>query len=190
MNLAHYEKHSLIYGPGTRFVIWVQGCSLHCPGCWNQDMWSFEERLVMSKEQLWDLILSTKNSIEGITWLGGEPLDQYNDVLWISQKAFAQKISVMLFTGYEIEEIESLQHTEILAYVDILIPGRYIKELRDTALQWRGSRNQQVYYLTSRYQADVIQEGNYIEIHWDDFGKMRVLGFPEFKDWPEFYENP
>ena len=69
MNVAHLENQSFIYGPGSRFVIWVQGCSLRCKGCWNFRMWGFEKKQEYSISQLLKMIAA--ENVEGITILGG-----------------------------------------------------------------------------------------------------------------------
>jgi len=52
MHIAHIEEQSFIYGPGYRFVVWVQGCSIRCKGCWNQEMWSFEDNIILLVNEL------------------------------------------------------------------------------------------------------------------------------------------
>lgn len=181
MNIAHYEESSQIYGPGDRFVIWTQGCSLHCPGCWNQDMWSFEKKNEISKEKLWQIILGIKNDIEGVTFLGGEPFEQYADLLWLAQKIFVESLSLMIFTGYDKEELVQDGKSEIFQYTDILIDGRYIAPLRNVDLQWRGSSNQTIHFLSPRYTPAIIHNSNYMEFLIDEWGQTTVLGFPNAK---------
>lgn len=179
MNIAHIETSSSIYGPGERYVIWVQGCSIRCEACWNYEMWSLETKIQKSVEELFKEIEQLKIEIEGITILGGEALDQYEEVFELCKKNFQSGLSVMLYTGYEREEIQSLQKEEILEFVDILIPGRYKKEFRNTNLQWRGSENQEIQFLTKRYSSSIVEEGNYVEINIDEWGSTTILGYPD-----------
>ena len=80
LRIAHISEHSTIYGPGTRFVIWVQGCDLGCLGCWNTEFWPHAGGRMMQVQSLFEMINETEG-IEGITLLGGEPLQQSSPVL-------------------------------------------------------------------------------------------------------------
>lgn len=179
LNIAYIEPQSYIYGPGCRFVIWVQGCSLHCKGCWNTQMWSFKKRNYISIEDLLSQIIKESPSIEGVSFLGGEPLDQFPAVLALSKQIQQRGLSIMLFSGYEYQEILSCEKKEILDQVDILITGRYEAALRTLTHQWIGSTNQQIHFLTDRYQGYEIKDANYMEISIDSMGGISILGFPE-----------
>jgi anaerobic ribonucleoside-triphosphate reductase activating protein len=179
LNLSYIQKSSSIYGPGERYVIWTQGCSLHCKGCWNKDTWSFKSNLVLSLEEVLDDIQLSKQELEGVTILGGEPLDQYLPVLQLIREIKKLGLSVMLYTGYELEEIHNKGYSEILDFVDILIPGRFEEDKRNTNLEWRGSENQKVHFLSERYINFVMEDANYIEITIDENGKQTILGYPE-----------
>lgn len=178
MNIAHIETQSFIYGPGCRFVIWVQGCSIHCKGCWNKEMWSFKPQKFYSVATLMQMILSHQTEIEGVTILGGEPLDQYQEILLLSEKIQLLGLSLMIFTGYELAEIEAKEQTEILNFTDILVSGRYKQDKRSLNNQWIGSTNQRISFLTKRYQNYVMVNQNYVEISIDELGKIHYLGFP------------
>jgi anaerobic ribonucleoside-triphosphate reductase activating protein len=180
MRIAHIEEESFIYGPGHRFVIWVQGCSIRCPGCWNESMWDFSGGSVLIIDELFKKILSMKNLIEGITILGGEPLDQFGDTLLLLEKCKISGLSTMLFTGYEISEIEKRKMAAVLTVSDILITGRYEKEKRTLNKEWIGSANQKIHFLSNRYRNYKIFDANYIEIDLEKSGSITVLGFPNF----------
>ena len=179
MNIAHIEEQSFIYGPGCRFVIWVQGCSIHCKGCWNKEMWSFGKRHLFSVQELVGLI--SKASVEGITILGGEPLDQFDEVYSLCAECQKKGFSTMVFTGYEIEEINNSRMSAIKSVSDILITGRYVEKLRTIDMQWIGSTNQQIHFISEKYKDYELDNGNYIEITINDSGQSSILGFPETK---------
>lgn len=181
MRIAQIIPNSSVYGPGNRFVLWLQGCSLHCEGCWNKSMWEFNAGTQQNTNDILHQVLTTPD-IEGITLLGGEPLDQYEETLQLAKSIQEKGLSVMLFTGYEWSELADLQMTEILDYTDILVTGRYIKNCRNTHLQWIGSDNQEIRFLTPRYQNHQTQNANYTEIHFDAFGEITIVGFPNHKD--------
>lgn len=176
MNIAHIEPQSFIYGPGCRFVIWVQGCSIHCKGCWNREMWSFEKNTEYSVAELVEMIVA--ENVEGVTILGGEPLDQLSEVYNLCHKCQQLGLSTMVFTGYELPEIDNTNKSIIKSVSDILIVGRYDESLRTTDNQWIGSTNQQILFLTKRYADYKIQDANYMEIDIDENGKCTILGFP------------
>jgi len=180
MNLAHIEEKSYIYGPGSRFVIWTQGCSLRCEGCWNFEMWPFEKKILISNEALLARILfiqETEN-IEGITILGGEPLDQYDEALSLVEMCKSATLSTVLFSGYGYDEIIQ-NKSEILDFTDILICGRYEKEKRTFFHQWIGSTNQQILFLSDVYKDYRLKNANYVEINIEADGSQTVLGFPD-----------
>lgn len=180
MNVAYIEEQSYIYGPGCRFVIWVQGCSLHCKGCWNTEMWSFDKKTEYSVTDLVNMI--DKEKVEGVTILGGEPLDQLSEVYNLCFQCQQLGLSTMVFTGYELSEINNTDKSIIKSVSDILIVGRYDENLRTTDNQWIGSTNQQILFLTKRYADYEIQDANYMEIDIDENGKCILLGFPKDMD--------
>ena len=179
---------SYIYGPGKRFVIWVQGCSLHCKGCWNKDLWDFNTGDLYHVDQIMTQINSISD-LEGITLLGGEPLDQALDVLSLIKKVKQHSLSVLLYTGYEFEEIDSDPvKKQIFNLSDIVISGRYIQELRDLSLKWRGSSNQVI--TLNNNDIDFIDERlNQVEIHYSNDGGIKIIGYPDNKFINEMVKN-
>jgi anaerobic ribonucleoside-triphosphate reductase activating protein len=175
MNLAHIESRSFIYGPGCRFVIWTQGCSIRCAGCWNRDMWGFEPNIVMPVGEISELITAEKHAIEGITLLGGEPLDQAEECVELLRLSKAHDLTTMLFTGYEFAEITD---DKIFDLCDILITGRYDESKRTLYHQWIGSTNQEIRFLTDAYRDYELKNTNYVEIDIDNDGVITTLGFP------------
>ncbi|MFP3040267.1 radical SAM protein [Treponema primitia] len=179
MNIAHIEECSYIYGPGRRFVIWTQGCSLRCKGCWNTSMWSFRPKVILSVEALYekiDVAAAAPDGIEGITLLGGEPLDQYEETTELLRLCKQAGISVILFTGYEMAEIA--EKKALFDLTDILISGRYEQERRTLNHQWIGSTNQEIHFLSERYKDYKKRDVNYMEIAIEESGSVTILGFP------------
>jgi len=178
MNLAHIEEQSFIYGPGCRFVIWTQGCSIRCEGCWNKEMWDFKPQIILSVQEIFEKIIAEKKFIEGITILGGEPLDQISDTIDLLQKCKNENLTAMLFTGYEICEIKDKR---ILEICDILITGDFDLTKRTLNHQWIGSTNQEIHFLTDIYKNYELRNANYVEIDIEESGKLTILGFPQFQ---------
>jgi len=179
MNIAHIEEQSFIYGPGCRSVIWVQGCSIHCKGCWNKDMWGFNPKYIFTIPQLVEKIQREIPHIEGITLLGGEPLDQFQETFELLTACKKLNLTTMVFTGYEMNEIHEKNMSSLLEVCDILITGRYVEALRTTHHQWIGSTNQEIHFLTDRYKDYAIRNANYVEVSIDEMGKIQILGFPD-----------
>jgi Organic radical activating enzymes len=175
INIANLNPESFIYGPGKRFVIWVQGCSIKCPECWNEEMHHFNPQNLIEREELLGQILRAQ-PIDGVTVLGGEPLDQSNNLLWLLESLHAVGIHIMLYTGYEVDEIKSNSvFNHICSFADILIPGRYQKDKRNIDLKWRGSSNQTI---ISKNEL-IFQDSCDVEIYIEENGKMVFFGYPD-----------
>jgi anaerobic ribonucleoside-triphosphate reductase activating protein len=179
MNIAHIEPQSYIYGPGCRFVIWTQGCSIRCKGCWNHAMWDFAPKLEMTARQLFNNISQCQDTIEGVTLLGGEPLDQYDETLALLRLCSDSGLSAMLFTGYEMFTIKEKGMGELFKYVDILITGPYEEKNRTLQHQWIGSTNQQIHFISDRYKNYKMRNTNYMELTIAEDGSITVMGFPD-----------
>jgi len=180
LNIADIERCSRICGPGLRFVIWVQGCGLGCKGCWNTEMWSFDERSPYTVDEILGMV--QKEDVEGVTILGGEPLYQSKVLLKLVKKLKESGYNIMLYTGFEQEEITDLDSKELFSLSDIVICGRYEEDKRSIYLRWRGSLNQQIIINNKEFEnlIDMFNEQvNEVEIHFDDYGNVKILGYPD-----------
>ena len=126
LNVASYLENCAIYGPGNRFVIWFQGCSLRCKGCWNTELWPFEDKLLLTTHELLEMIRETE-VVEGVTFLGGEPLDQVESLLVLAKMLKQSGYSIMLYTGYGMDEISGTVKEDIFNLSDIVVSGRYVE---------------------------------------------------------------
>lgn len=178
INIAHIEPESYIYAPGKQFVIWVQGCSIHCKGCWNKEMWSFNKKQLLDTDEIIIQILEI-NNLKGVCFLGGEPFDQTKELLFFVNKLKKYKLGITIYTGYEQNELKEKYQKKILKNTDLLISGRYIEALRNTNLQWIGSENQKIIYLTDFYKKQQNNNANYCEINISENGAITMLGFPD-----------
>lgn len=177
MNISHIEETSLIYGPGIRYVIWIQGCSIHCKGCWNKEMWSFKTKNEISINNLYEKIINDKELIQGITILGGEPFDQYDELLILLKQIRKTDLSIILYTGYTLVQLQEKKQTEILNFIDILITAPYKEELRTLKDGLIGSTNQKILFLTETYKQKDISNINESEISIDENGKINIYGY-------------
>lgn len=143
---------SRVNGPGTRAVIWFQGCPLRCPGCFNPETHDTTPRQLMTPQQLWEWVNTIPEHIEGVTITGGEPLLQAKPLAaFLHLLRRNSELSVILYSGYTLEQIQRLPFgKEILSLVDVLIDGRFEhdKPANDGI---RGSTNQRIHFLTKRY---------------------------------------
>lgn len=156
-------------GPGTRYAIWVQGCNFRCPGCCNPEALPIEGGADIQVDELLENIVGTPN-IEGITLLGGEPLQQVDEVIELSKKVQAAGLNVMVFSGYTVAEIlRRPTMVPVLRHIDILVDGRYDRRHPDADRRWVGSKNQKMHFLTDIYAIEdprfwTTHEGNTVEL--------------------------
>lgn len=141
-------------------------------------MWDFSAGHEITVSNLFGQITTQGEAIEGITLLGGEPLDQYKETLTLLHLCAEAGLGTMLFTGYELQEMDQNGMAAVRQNLDILVTGRYKEDYRTLQHQWIGSTNQEIHFLTSRYSSKDIKNGNYIEITVDEDGSLTILGFP------------
>lgn len=177
LNLAHTVARSAVNGPGERYVLWVQGCPLACPGCWNPDTWAFEGRDLRSVDDLAASILATEG-IEGVTFTGGEPFAQARPLTALAARVREAGLSVFVFTGYDLDELTRPEQLGLLAVSDVLVAGRYLEVERASGLPWRGSANQRVHFLSDRYGPADMELAGEVEIHLASDGAVIMTGFP------------
>lgn len=177
LNLARTIPRSAANGPGQRFVVWVQGCAIRCPGCWNPDTWAFETRQLREAAELAVEILVTAD-IEGVTFTGGEPFHQARALAEVAARVRAAGLSVFVFTGYELHELNRSDHRDLLDLTDVLVSGRYVQAQRSFESAWRGSSNQRVHFMTDRYRESCMAGSGSVEYHLDGDGQVVVTGFP------------
>ena len=176
-------------GPGKRYALWVQGCPLLCPGCCNPEMLaSNKERERRSVDDVVDdiIVARDRQGIEGISLLGGEPTRQAKALRHVAAGARAAGLSVMVFSGYTLQELQDEHDDDVdalLANTDLLVDGRYREEERTTRRRYIGSDNQMLHFLSARYQKDDprFQAPNTLELRivMDKAkGTLVVNGFP------------
>ncbi|MCK5809349.1 4Fe-4S cluster-binding domain-containing protein, partial [bacterium] len=114
-----------------------------------------------------------------VTILGGEPFDQYSELVNLISRIKKIGLSLIVYTGYTLKNLYEKQYNNVLSEIDILIANPYDGKQRNTTLQWIGSENQEIYFLSNRYNQSEIEDGTYVEVLIDEFGKMTRLGFPD-----------
>lgn len=145
-------NRSVAHGPGERFIVWVQGCTLGCPGCFSPTTHSRNAGRLIEIQRLADEILATTN-IEGVTISGGEPFQQARSLAGLTEIVRGMGLTVMCYTGLTIAELKRKRCDDVerlLASIDLLVDGRFV-ESQSTNLRWRGSSNQNIHWLTKAY---------------------------------------
>lgn len=146
MKYHNITKCDMLNGDGIRVVLWVSGCSHACAGCHNKITWDacsgldFDQN---AKDELFDAL--GKDYISGITFSGGDPLFMGNRIeITNLAKEIKEKFpnkTIWLYTGYKFEEIANL---EVLKFIDVLVDGEFVIDLKDNNKKWAGSTNQRV----------------------------------------------
>lgn len=146
MRYHNITKDDMLNGDGLRTVLWVSGCDHCCKSCHNPITWDPNGGLLFdeeAKEELFEVL--GRDYISGLTLSGGDPLYAGNreDMLKLVKEVrekFPDK-TIWMYTGFV---WESIDHLEVMDYVDVLVDGEFILEQADTKLHWKGSANQRV----------------------------------------------
>lgn len=155
MNYADIKQCDAANGPGIRISLFVSGCTHRCKGCFNEVAWDFNYGKPFTDNEINTIIEYLKPSyISGLTILGGEPMEPVNQagilpLLRKVRKVYGNTKSIWVFSGYLFDKdimgrmMNSVPETrEILSYVDVMMDGPYIEELKDLGAYFRGSSNQ------------------------------------------------
>ena len=177
------EARSRANGPGSRFVVWFQGCTLGCPGCFNPATHpTIGGREIEVSELVAEIAAAhAAKPIEGVSLSGGEPLQQAAAAVEILDGVRALGLSTLAFSGYTIDEIRELPHgPEVLARLDVLIDGRYVSTER-LAEGLRGSSNQRIQLLSGRYSTADVESTPVAEIRIGPTGDVVLTGVNPLK---------
>lgn len=184
IRIGRYLPETRAEGPGKRFAIWVQGCELHCPGCFATELQPRTGGVLVPVSGLIERIEAVKTGICGVTFLGGEPFLQASALTRIANAAHGMGLSVLCFTGYTMEwllENGDADQKALLDAVDLLIDGPYREELRSFRRPLVGSENQRFRYLTERITPEEIQAyRNSIECRIGPDGVLQLNGMGDF----------
>lgn len=162
MNYHNITYPDMNNGDGLRVVLWLSGCSHHCEGCQNPQTWNHNSGIKFDDDAKRELFKElAKPYISGITFSGGDPLNEHNVrevYLLISEivKKYPHK-SVWVYSGYTWEEIfnhsnelnlidnqEWGYRKSIILLSDVFVDGKFNKDLADVNYHWAGSTNQRI----------------------------------------------
>ena len=148
LRLLMTYKETIVDGEGLRYSLYFAGCSHACPGCHNEYSWNPKHGNVLTYDKLEEIAkeINENTLLDGITISGGDPLFNPADMLkvlkFLKEKT---KKNIWLYTGYTLEQVrEDKLRRKCLEYVDVLVDGRFVKELYDPNLKFRGSSNQRI----------------------------------------------
>lgn len=184
LRVAQRVACSAVEGPRRRYALWVQGCSLRCPGCCNPELFAGDGGELVAVEALLADILAARaaHDLEGVTILGGEPLEQILAVTALCLQVRAAGLGVLVFTGHTLAEVEAMPAgPALLAAVDTLVDGRFDAAAREPTDGRRvvGSRNQRLVHRTPRYADPTLWRGPpRLELHVGPAGEVSAHGDP------------
>ena len=162
MNYANIKKYDIADGPGVRVSLFVSGCRHYCKGCFNSEAWDFEYGRPYTAETEAEILEALKPGyIAGLTLLGGEPFEPENQVELVTllrkvRETYPEK-SIWSYTGYVYDKdlvpggrAYTDVTDEMLSYLDVLVDGPFVEELKDITLQFRGSSNQRILEMSKK----------------------------------------
>ena len=139
-------------GPGSRVALWASGCTKHCEGCANPELWVHSDRQLFDVRSVAEILRSMAGEQDAhrLTITGGDPLEQPEDIISLLEAVRPDYDDVLLYTGYRIEELRQILGEGYLSrlrdLVDVLIDGRYVEALNVPEAVLRGSINQRIIF--------------------------------------------
>lgn len=161
MRYNKIRKMDISNGQGVRVSIFMQGCVFNCKNCFNPETHDFNGGKEFTDETIKKILeLCSQDYIEGLSILGGEPMHPKNiEGTTKLAKAFKEKFpnkTIWAWSGYLFEEY--LKDKEVMQYIDVLVDGRFVDELRNPMLHFRGSSNQRIIDVKKSLKKDQVVE--------------------------------
>lgn len=193
--LVHgFIEGSRVNGPGLRAVVHLQGCNLNCPGCFNQWTHAFTgEDQEPTELAGWVVVANRITALDGVTFSGGEPMQQAPALLDLIESLRAQVpgLSFGMYSGYSLHELEAGRYwtrpevtqesrqeiwTRVRSHLDFAVLGRYVAA-RPSTLPLLSSANQELVLFTGRYREHDFAPQE-VEVHIEAHGIVQITGFP------------
>lgn len=177
MNYADIKRIDVANGPGIRVSLFVSGCTHHCKNCFNPETWDFGFGKPFTEKEIDEILDYLEPShIKGLSLLGGEPFEFSNQQgLLPLMRKFKEKFpekDVWCYTGYDFEAdikkkmmVMWSETRELISYIDILVDGRFVEELKNLQLRFRGSSNQRIIDVKKSLEADEV-------VLWEEKGTI------------------
>ncbi len=166
-------------GPYERLALWVAGCDLDCPGCCNPALFDREAGETVDAHGLAQM-LDHAADVEGITVLGGEPLQQREGLAALLRLARERGLGTLVFTGYTLEDARRLPGFDAIdANVDTWIDGPFDVHRPEARRRFIGSSNQRLHHRTGRYADPQLWSGRpRVELRIAPDGSLEAHGLP------------
>ena len=157
MNYGAIKYCDIANGVGVRTSLFVSGCRVHCPGCFNGEAQDFGYGELFSREVENDLLESLRPSyVRGLSLLGGDPMEPEHqpELLELCERVVMElpEKNIWCYTGYVYERdlvaggrryVEGVTD-RLLDCIDVLVDGPFIEAEKDITLRFRGSANQRL----------------------------------------------
>lgn len=149
MKYGKIKKTDIANGPGVRVSLFVSGCRNRCKGCFQPETWDFNYGQEYDGVNAANEIIKALSPeyISGLSILGGDPIERENvfEVVTLCHlvKLFYPDKSIWLYTGYKYEDIAE-KYPDLLEFIDVMVDGPFIEDLKDISLTFRGSSNQRI----------------------------------------------
>ena len=140
MRIAGIVRDSIVDGVGVRDVVFFQGCGKRCPGCQNPDTWDY---MGGCHRFIGDVVNELADSTNDVTISGGEPIDQFDDLLELCRMFSEEGKRVWVYTGNVVDPTKRI-YQKLASYVDVIVDGRFVEDEKDCNLRFRGSSNQRL----------------------------------------------
>ena len=167
-------------GPGLRYALWTQGCPFNCENCISPESHSFEPNITVNIHSLAEDIIGN-NQIDGISISGGEPFIQAGklSLLLSIVKRQRPELNVLVFTGYDYNELKWAEAVSLLKHVDLLIDGRF-QSNKNEGFGLRGSSNQSFIFLSEAllpYREELERGPRKLEMYIGN-NDIKTIGIP------------
>ena len=162
LSILDILEDTTVDGPGFRTAIYAAGCPNGCPGCHNPESWDINREHWMSTEEILEKVLA--DNFADVTFSGGDPMFQPEGFTQLAHaiKEWSRK-NIWCYTGYTFEKLlRNPRQAQLLKYIDVLVDGKFKKELRDEELYFRGSRNQRLIDVQTS-----LQKGETVIYHYN-----------------------
>lgn len=168
MNYGQIREYDIANGLGIRATLFVTGCSHHCKGCFNQEYWDHTAGEKFTRDVATKLKDYLKHpQVAGLTILGGEPFENVEDLCdfidSFKNESWFKNKDIWCYSGYTLDQIINDElKTQLLKRIDVLVDGKFVEELKDPSLKFRGSSNQNIYKI--KYDGKTIKVDEYLEL--------------------------
>ena len=157
IKVLNIVEDTMVDGPGFRTSIYCAGCRHACPGCHNPQSWAFDGGQEMTVAEIMRIVEADPFT-RGVTFSGGDPMYQAAGFAELARQIHRRtRKDVWCYTGFTFESLITSEQRELLAELDVLVDGPFVKQLRDEDLLFRGSSNQRIIDVqASLYSGQVV----------------------------------